>query len=244
MACSARASSGTDAPAFFDFVFAEVVFAEVVFAEVVFKEVVFKDLAIRGLCRASGLSEKPLCRRARFVRHLRARQHARDLLLAGRCVEPGDLRGDATALVARAFRDVEMVARAGRDLRRMGHRQHLHVISKSRQTLADRIRDRAADARVDLVEHEGRRRPAIRQRHLEGQHEAREFTARSDFHQGTGPRARVGLDPELHAVEAVRPVILRIAIDSRGEARPFELQRREFPANSRVEPLRCGHAPR
>ena len=73
---------------------------------------------------------------------------------------------------------------------------------EAREALADRVRDRAADAGVDFVEDEGRRRALVRQHHLEGQHEAGQLAARRHLHQRARPGARIGLGPELDALEA------------------------------------------
>ena len=94
---------------------------------------------------------------------------------------------------------------ARRDLRRMGHGDHLHLVGEPREPLPDRVRDRAADPGVDLVEHQRRRRAAIRQHDLEREQEARELAAGGDLHQRPRPRARIGLDPEFDAVDAVGP---------------------------------------
>ena len=92
---------------------------------------------------------------------------------------------------------------ARRDLRRMRHRQHLDPIGQPRQPLADRIRDRAADAGIDFVEDQRRRRAAIGERHLQRQQKARQFAARRDLHHRARPRAGVGAHPEFDLVDAV-----------------------------------------
>ena len=56
----------------------------------------------------------------------------------------------------------------------------------------------------DEIEHQRRRRAAIGEHDLEGEQEARELAARGDLHQRPRPRARIGLHPELDAVDAVR----------------------------------------
>ena len=48
----------------------------------------------------------------------------------------------------------------------MGDGQDLHARGEPRQPLADGVGHRAADAGVDLVEHQSRRRAAIGQHHL------------------------------------------------------------------------------
>ena len=96
-----------------------------------------------------------------------------------------------------------MRRRARRDLRRMGHRQHLHALRQPRQPLADRVGDRAADPGVDLVEDQRRRRAAVGERHLQRQQEARQLAARRDLHHRPRPRAGIGAHPELDLVDAV-----------------------------------------
>ena len=105
-----------------------------------------------------------------------------------------------------------MPASARGDLRRVRHRQHLHARGKPREPLPDCVRDRAADARVDFVEDERRRRAAIGEHDFQRQHEAREFAARRDLHQRARPRARIGLHPELDAIHSLGPRRGRLAL--------------------------------
>ena len=130
-----------------------------------------------------------------------------------------DARGHALALVGGGLGDAQMSARARRDLRRMGHGQHLHARGEPREALADGVGDRAADARVDLVEDQRRRRAAIGEHDFQRQHEAREFAARGDLHQRPRPRARIGLHPEFDAVDALGPAADGSLVDLRREAR-------------------------
>ena len=103
------------------------------------------------------------------------------------------------------------------------------------QPHADGVGHRAADAGVDLVEHQRRRRAAIGQHHLERQQEARQFAAGRDLHQRPRPRAGIGLHPELDAVDAVRPGGGRVAVDLGRELRALELERLEFAIDRLVE---------
>ena len=121
-----------------------------------------------------------------------------------------------------------MLVGARRDLRRMGHRHHLHLAGQPRQPRADRIGHRTADAGVDFVEDQRRRRALVGQHDLERQQEARQLAAGGDLHQRPGPRAGIGLDPEFDAVVALRPRRLRIAVDLRREIGALELERRQF----------------
>ena len=86
----------------------------------------------------------------------------------------------------------------------MGDGEHLHPRRQPRQPLADGVGRRAARARIDLVEHQSRRRAAIGQHDLQRQHETRQLAARSDLHQRPRPRSGIGLHPELHPLGALR----------------------------------------
>ena len=91
------------------------------------------------------------------------------------------------------------------DLRRVGHGHHLHLAGESRQPGTNGVSHRAADAGVDLVEHQSGRRAAIGQHHLERQQKPRQLAAGSDLHQRSRPRAGIGAHPELDAIEPIRP---------------------------------------
>ena len=107
--------------------------------------------------------------------------------------------------------------------------------AKPGEPQADRIGDRAADAGVDLVEHQRRRRAAVGQHHLQRQQETRQLAARGDLHQRTRPRAGIGLHPELDPVDAVRSGAAGVARRSRWRIRALELERREFRIHRLVE---------
>ena len=149
--------------------------------------------------------DQPLGGGAGLVGDLGAGQHAGDLLAAALGGELGDAGRDALALVERVLADEVMPVGARRHLRRVRHRQHLHAAREPREPHADRVGHRAADAGVDLVEHQRRRRAAVGQHDLERQQEARQLAAGGDLHQRPRPRAGIGLHPELDAVDAVRP---------------------------------------
>src|SRR5205085_5967624 len=100
---------------------------------------------------------------------------------------------------------------------------------------ADRVRDRAARAGVDLVEYEGRRRAAIREHDLQGEQKAREFAAGRDLHQRARPGPGVRLYPKLDAVDPVRTRTAGLRRDFREEARAIEPQRLEFGIDCAVE---------
>jgi hypothetical protein len=150
---------------------------------------------------------------------LGARQHAGDLLAPARVGKLGDAGRHAPAAVERVLADEVVPRRARGDLRGVGDGHHLHAAAEAREPHADGVGDRAADAGVDLVEDQRRRRAAIGEHHLERQQEAREFAARGDLHQRARPRAGIGLHPELDPVDAVRARGGRSLVDLRREAR-------------------------
>ena len=135
----------------------------------------------------------------------------------------------ATPAPASSLTILKWRSRARRHLRRVGHRQHLRARRQPRQPLTDRVGDRAADARVDLVEHQRRRGLALGQRHFEREQKARQLAARGHLHQRTRARAGIGLNDELDAVVAVGGDELFIADDFGRKARARELQRRRAP---------------
>ena len=141
-------------------------------------------------------------------------------------VHLGDAGRDAVG--AAGLGDQVVGLRARRDLRRMGDRQHLHALGKPRQPLADGVRHRAADAGVDLVEDQRRRRAAIGERHLQRQQEARQLAAGRDLHQRAG---RVpGLVRTQNSTWSM-PSSVRLSGFARqldDELGPLELQRRQL----------------
>jgi hypothetical protein len=128
-------------------------------------------LALFRLCnQASGGS-------ARFARDLRPRKHSSDLFPALARIEARNARGDALAGPDVAFDDSIMAAGARGYLRRMSDGKHLRPRGEASEALTHGVRDRAADACVDFVEHKGRRCAAIRKAYLDRQEKAREFAA-------------------------------------------------------------------
>ena len=131
--------------------------------------------------------------------------------------------------------DHVMPSGARRDLRRVCHRQHLHVRAEPRQPHSDGIGHRAANPGVDFVEHQRRRRTAIGQHDLQRQQEPRQFAAGGDLHQRPRLGARVGLHPELDAVDAVRPGRGGIADDLGRELGALQLQWLQLGVDRLVE---------
>ncbi len=105
---------------------------------------------------------------------------------------------------ARSLLMTKVLIGARGHLRRMCDRDHLHAPAEPRQALADGVRNRAADAGIDLVEDQRRRRAAIGQHHFQRQQETRELAAGGDLHHRARPGAGIGLHPELDPVDAVR----------------------------------------
>ena len=132
-----------------------------------------------------------------------------------------------------------MLVGARRDLRRVGHRDHLHAGGEPRQPRADRVGHRAADAGVDLVEHQRRRRAASRPAPPSAPAGSAQLAARGDLHQRPGPGAGIGLHPELDAVDAVRPGARSASLStSVDEFRALELERRELAVDRLVRASR------
>ncbi len=76
-------------------------------------------------------------------------------------------------------------------------------VAQAAQLAADDLGHRAADARVDFVEHHARRGGA-RAAHLHGQRQARQLAAGGDLRDRARRLAGVGADAEFHPVGAVR----------------------------------------
>src|SRR3546814_8149067 len=85
---------------------------------------------------------------------------------------------------------------AGRD-----REQLLARTRKPRQPVADRARDRTADAAVDFIEDDRLGAALFGKRHLQREDEAREFAARSDLGERREGRAGVGCDEEFDPVD-------------------------------------------
>src|SRR3954449_3289085 len=82
-----------------------------------------------------------------------------DEVVAGQCLDRG-----ARDLSACRLRNPEVAARERCDLRQVGDADDLAALSQRAQALADRSGGRAADAGVDLVEHERRTTGRARRR--------------------------------------------------------------------------------
>src|SRR5436190_1315321 len=72
------------------------------------------------------------------------------------------------------------------------------------EELAHDLGDSAADAGIDLVEHEGGDRGLSREQHLDGKRQARELPARGDLGERCERLAGMGRDLQLDRLEAAR----------------------------------------
>ena len=97
----------------------------------------------------------------------------------------------------------DVVMRARRDLRQVRDREHLMVLGHAAHRVAHLQSDLAADAGVDLVEHERRHVVEPREDGLERQHHAGQLAARRHPRQRTRLVAHVERDAELHVLGAV-----------------------------------------
>ena len=79
-----------------------------------------------------------------------------------------------------------MVGRFRGDLGSMRHGDDLDPLREARQALPDGVRHRAADTRVDLVEHQGRGGTLVGEHDLKRQHEAGKLAAGCHFEERTG----------------------------------------------------------
>ena len=118
-----------------------------------------------------------------------------------------------------------------RDLGQVRDADHLPAGAQPAQPLADRPRRLAADAGVDLVEHQRARPAGVGDAH-QREHHARELPARGDLAQRAGRHARVGRDRQLDAI-AARGAELLAVLDTpprtRRPASPAGAARREPP---------------
>ena len=153
-----------------------------------------------------------------------AAEHARDL---------GDARlaGDGCDGAARAWPsprllgDDEVVVGAGGHLRQVGHGQHLAVAAELLHQAAHRVGHGAADAGIDLVEDQRRRRlgaaAELARGHRDGQRDARQLAAGGHLASGRGvlpawPATRNSADSRPNDCGCV----LRLAAPPRSGRRP------------------------
>ena len=112
--------------------------------------------------------------------------------------------GCGRAAVRPGLVDQQVPVRVRRDLRQVGHDHHLVPGGQAGQPTADLDRRPAAHPGVDLVEDHGRHRVRAGQRHLEGEHHARQLTARRTLVQRLRRGPGMGDKPQLDLVDTVR----------------------------------------
>ncbi|OPZ07688.1 MAG: hypothetical protein BWZ10_02781 [candidate division BRC1 bacterium ADurb.BinA364] len=110
-------------------------------------------------------------------------------------------------------------------MRQVGDAYDLMAAGQFAQFFADDLRRLAADARVDFVEHQGRDAVAGGEQAFDGQHDSRQFAARSDAAQRLERFAGVGGQQKLDSIDAVR----RDREASGGEGRSVVLGSRIAP---------------
>ena len=120
--------------------------------------------------------------------------------------------GDGAA-VALPFRDLEVGVRVRCDLGQMGDAQHLVVSREGPQAAPHGIGASAADARVDLVEHQDWCRIGRRQDLLDREGHARQLATRRDLCQRPGRLAGIRCQLERHFVDPGRIEGHRVAVD-------------------------------
>ena len=143
--------------------------------------------------------------------HILTTRHSREFIDAEIALHPLDL-GSSPSLPG-LFTDDEVAIREGGDLRQMRNAEDLMLRRQFSQHSTHALCDRAADAGVDLIEHQGRWARA--QDETEGQHRAGEFAARGDLGQRLGVMARVGGEQECDVVAGVPAKSLRKRRDGR-----------------------------
>ena len=131
------------------------------------------------------------------------------------------------------------------DLGRMGHHHDLDVAAEARQPFAHRRGRGAADADIDLVEHQRRHRVGALENDLEREQETGELAARGDARQRARRHARIGRHLEMDTVDAMRrPFRLREHLDHGAEAGLVQFQRRKLGGDRGIERLgRLGAVP-
>ena len=122
-----------------------------------------------------------------------------------------------------------MMVTARRHLWAVRDHQNLPVLRQPMQSCTDRLGYRATDTGINLVKYQRAAMPFCRQRHFQGQHEARQFTARSDFGNRPGRHAGIGRGDETNFINAVRrPVFQSDALNQGRKFAAIKFERRQF----------------
>src|SRR2546425_838737 len=163
-----------------------------------------------------------------------AAEHPRDL---GRALVAGHQAGArARAAPADALGHAQGLVREGGDRRQVRDAEDLPAGADGRELLADHRRGAAADPRVHLVEHHGRRALVPGEDDLQRQHAARQFPPGGDARQRPYGLAGVAREAELHALGAARPPPRQRRLDHRDlERRPLHPELPQLALHSRRE---------
>src|ERR1700730_2201567 len=187
-----------------------------------------------GRCPVSSRAfQKPRGRRPRLVGDHRAGQHAGDFLSPDFPFENRDPRGDAAAWTGGSLGDAEMTSRAGRDLRRMSHGEHLYASREPRQPLAHGIGHRTAGSRIDFIKDKCWSRALLGKNHFQRQHETGKLAAGGDFQQRARLCSGIGLHPKLDLIVPIRAFQLEAEFGCKMGA--FEFEWREFGGHFGIE---------
>ena len=114
-------------------------------------------------------------------RDLDAAEHARQFFDAGIPVESHDAASDLPAVDA--LDHLPLPVGASSHLRQMRNAQHLPLAAEFIEQAPDDLGNRAADTDIDLVENQRWNARRLAGHHLDGQADARQFAAGSDFRQ-------------------------------------------------------------
>src|SRR2546422_217484 len=163
-----------------------------------------------------------------------AAEHPRDL---GRALVAGPQAGArARAAPAAALGPAPVLVREGGDRRQVRDAEDLPAGADGRELLADHRRGAAADPRVHLVEHHGRRALVPGEDDLQRQHAARQLPPGGDARQRPRGLAGVGREAELHALGAARPPLRQRRLDHRDlERRPLHPELPQLALHGRRE---------
>ena len=119
---------------------------------------------------SANVLQQASCRGPRFLADIHAAEHARQFFLALAGREDGDGALGHTGALSLADAVVRVALR--RNLRQVGHAQRLSRCAQRTQLLPDDVGHRAADARIDFVEHHGGYGIRAQRRHLDRERNA------------------------------------------------------------------------
>src|SRR5690606_38693842 len=162
-------------------------------------------------------------RRARLIGDLGARQHPRYLFLTRAFFQ--HLDGGPRMTLHIRLADLPMRMTARRDLRAVGHDQHLRAARQALQAPANGLGHGAADALIYLVEDHDRLALVLAagQRRLHRQSKARQLSARGHRIQRAEGGPRVGRHLEAHRLDAQWATTTLDRFERHAEAGAFQL---------------------